>query len=176
MKCVTRQAEKRVLSLRHPACNFRNCLTSPRPSPLLPKERRGRIIVERKPGVVALLQPRANFRSAFSAFEFASIREIRVKAFFFWRRARKCRALPFAWFVYFAVQSISTPHPPALTAVVCAPHLIRPAATFSPGRRRNLPDRGGEGRIFCVLCVLLRQMNSRGSRIKKGSHHGPKMG
>jgi hypothetical protein len=30
------------------------------------------------PGVVAALQPRANFRSAFSAFEFVSIREIRV--------------------------------------------------------------------------------------------------
>jgi hypothetical protein len=31
------------------------------------------------PGVVALRQRRANFRSAFSAFRFVSIREIRVK-------------------------------------------------------------------------------------------------
>jgi integron integrase len=31
---------------------------------------------------------------------------------------------------------------------VCAPHLIRPAATFSPERRRNLPDRGGEGSLI----------------------------
>jgi hypothetical protein len=39
--------------------------------------------VGRLPGVVALRQRRANFRSAFSAFEFALIREIRVKGFCF---------------------------------------------------------------------------------------------
>jgi hypothetical protein len=46
-------------------------------------EEREKIFVGRFPGVARLhqisaRQPRANFRSAFSAFEFASIREIRV--------------------------------------------------------------------------------------------------
>jgi len=41
----------------------------------------GIYFVGRLPRVVAPLQPWANFRSAFSAFEFASIREIRVKTF-----------------------------------------------------------------------------------------------
>ena len=35
----------------------------------------------RLPGVAASRQPRANFRSAFSAFELVVIREIRVAAF-----------------------------------------------------------------------------------------------
>jgi hypothetical protein len=37
--------------------------------------------VGRLPRVVAVPQPWANFRNAFSAFEFVSIREIRVKTF-----------------------------------------------------------------------------------------------
>src|ERR1035437_2669713 len=39
--------------------------------------------VGRFPRVVRSSQPQANFRSAFSAFEFAAIREIRVKVFCF---------------------------------------------------------------------------------------------
>jgi hypothetical protein len=42
------------------------------------EEERENYFVGRLPRVVALLQPWANFRSAFSAFEFAAIREIRV--------------------------------------------------------------------------------------------------
>jgi hypothetical protein len=37
-----------------------------------------------------------------------------------------------------ADETKTTPHPPARKIAVCAPHLIRPAATFSPARRRNL--------------------------------------
>ena len=42
-------------------------------------EERENYFVGRLPGVVATLQPWANFRYAFSVFEFAIIREIRVK-------------------------------------------------------------------------------------------------
>jgi hypothetical protein len=37
---------------------------------------------------------------------------------------------------------------PGAQVEVGAPHLIRPAATFSPERRRNLPDGGGEGSLI----------------------------
>ena len=56
---------------RHPI-TLRMLDSSPRPSPRL--ARRGRnYFVRREPRVVALLQPWANFRSAFSVLEFAFV-------------------------------------------------------------------------------------------------------
>ena len=52
-------------------------LRPPSPHPM----RRRNYFVGRFPRVVRSSQPQANFRSAFSAFEFAAIREIRVKKF-----------------------------------------------------------------------------------------------
>ena len=58
-------------------------LSAPHPDPLLVRRGEGELFVGRLPGVVAALQHRANVRSAFSAFEFVPIREIRGRTFVF---------------------------------------------------------------------------------------------
>jgi hypothetical protein len=66
--------------------------------------------VGRFPGVVASLQPWANFRSAFSAFEFVPIREIRVCGFFNFSPNRKKVEKSIA--INFAFDNFSAPRRP----------------------------------------------------------------